>query len=181
MKYLLLALPILLAGCSTVQLVEPVENKVQLVEKSTSEPTELVHEIIEIVEIEPAATPATVNTEDVKTTSVIEKVKSAVSTAKKVKKTVDEIKAVWEDNPAPNNTPPENLPTQHTPDMAPPYDYKTGTGAKVSLFGVGMEFWLGNNDSWSTVLKLLVLLLVTYGGFKYINYFFDKKNNLKIA
>ena len=109
MKYLLLALPILLAGCSTVQLVETVENKVQLVEKSTSEPTELVHEIIEIVEIEPAAAPAPVNTEDVKTTSVIEKVKSAVSTAKKVKKTVDEIKAVWEDSPAPN-TPPENLP-----------------------------------------------------------------------
>ena len=44
------------------------------------------------------------------------------------------------------------------------------------FLGIDLEFWLGQNDSWSTVFKMLTLLIATYGGFRGINFLFSKKS-----
>jgi hypothetical protein len=63
-------------------------------------------------------------------------------------------------------------PAQHEP-AAIAMDSRTG--AKVQFLGMDLEFWLGQNDSWSTVFKMLTLLLVTYGGFRWINSIFGRR------
>lgn len=196
MKFILLALPFILVGCSSAPIVEesltkdidavaveaptqtilpeqPLKVEIASAPKVSAAKETIVYDVAP--SIAPEEKPISVESSG----QIYDKIKSAIVTVKKIKKTVDEVKEIWEEkDPEPIPAPlPANSPL---PDMAPPPDYRVGTGAKVSLFGVGMEFWLGNNDSWSTVLKLLVLLLVTYGGFKAINYFFDRKNNQQL-
>lgn len=54
-------------------------------------------------------------------------------------------------------------------------DHPSNTGVKISLLGMLLEFTVGNNDNWSTIWKLIVLILFVYGGLRLINFIFDGK------
>lgn len=104
-----------------------------------------------------------------KAKKVVTSVKAVVAAVKEVKAQVDTFSENSEPPAVPVRT--DSRPTMP---VAPPYDSRTG--AKIQFLGIDLEFWLGQNDSWSTVFKMLTLLIATYGGFRGINYLFSKKS-----
>lgn len=183
MKLLLLVLPLLLLGCGTVpKTLEVVPEPVVVVEPVISTPEPVVVSAPAPV----AASKPTIVEKIAEVTKTIEsgkvklnKAKEVVNSIKSVVNAAKEVKAQVEDfnkdidmrGQVP--TPPEAPAPSTQIATAPPYDYRTG--AKIQFLGIDLEFWLGQNDSWNTVFKMLTLLLVTYGGFRGINYMFSKK------
>ena len=175
-QLLLLALTLALAGCSTRPQVTAVPPAVQITVPSAAE--------IEVIEPESAiAAPAPapfVNTvvDAIKSGQVtIDKVKKVATSVKAAVAAVKEVKAQVDTfNPDTVQESPVPVPADPRPTMpvAPPYDSRTG--AKIQFLGIDLEFWLGQNDSWSTVFKMLTLLIATYGGFRGINFLFSKKS-----
>jgi len=96
-----------------------------------------------------------------------ESVKSFIPTTKKAVKVIKAVKDALADETAPT-APPSTAPTA-TPTAPGPTPRPAQTGAKLQVLGIDLEFWVGNDDNWSTVWKLIVLVLFVYGGLRFIN------------
>ncbi len=169
-KLFTLILPIFLVGCATVQ-TESVLETVQPtpVFAPTPAPPPLVllptapdTALATMPEPVSAPMPAPV------TASKPISIKAAV--IKKVYAILAEESA--KDIPVPDQPAP-SVPLRVPKPTAPGPDYRTG--AKIQFLGIDLELWLGQNDSWSTIFKMITFMLVTYGGLRGINSLFGKR------
>lgn len=111
-----------------------------------------------------------------------ESVKSFVPTAKKAIKVIKAVKdALADEQPAAAAPPPPAAPAPGpsvTPIAPGPTPRPAQTGAKLQVLGIDLEFWVGNDDNWSTVWKLIVLVLFVYGGLRLINLFISRSEKV---
>lgn len=161
MKLGTLILPILLMGCAShIPVPEPIiDTQVIDVPTQATPPTTIADD--QVVDV-PAPAPDVAHHSP--TSTVVDKVKKVVKIVKIVKQELSK-----SDKPPAADALPAPLPA---PPAAP--THISATGAKVQVFGIDLEFWVGNNDSWSTVWKLIVLMLFVYGGLRSINLLFDR-------
>lgn len=159
----LVILPLLLAGCATVipptfitATRTPIQSVPELVYSAntvSSADMPTIEEYPKSLIVSNEATPVT----SVNTVAIIPALKKVVKVVNAIKTAVADEKPV--------EAPPveaKALPPVPAPIPSP-------TGAKIQILGIDLEFWVGNNDSWSTVWKLIVLVLFVYGGLRLIN------------
>lgn len=177
MKIAALALILLLSGCATsTNFVKEVVDEIKTVQTQV-EPNKTV--VLEDKSTGVEIPPGALEPAGSSSAQAVEKIKEGVAAIKKAQKIFNAVKdALKEDSAgtpvaAGSGTvtpiPPQPEP-KPTPAPAP-----AQTGARVDILGMGLEFWVGNNDSWSTVWKLLVLMLFGYGGLRAINFIFDRR------
>lgn len=172
MKKIIFVLALTLAGCSSVPVMQTKEVSYlagMVSESSLEDITEL-----QPVVSAPASPTPTTSAAPIKSTEIIESapVKAVETTPKKiVSKTLTVIKAVKVALDTTEEQPKESPKTvaKESPPPAPNNNPFPATGAKLQVLGIDLEFWVGNNDNWSTVWKLIVLILVVYGGLRIIN------------
>lgn len=82
--------------------------------------------------------------------------------------------------PAPTSSPPAPAASAPPPpppkreikitevDTRPVEEYYKNQQIKIEIIGI-LKLQINENNSWETILKLLILILVSYGGIKYIN------------
>lgn len=189
MKFIYLLIPLMLAGCSSTLMVKKeIENTAPVVNEQAIEKSAVTPESETIKEIqneEPQLVKSTRTETSMAVASVLSEVEDAPPLVKKIiklatvktKKIIEEkldkeIAAIekTEDKPA--------LPESNSNRDPMPMIHDAKTSFLVEFIGMKFNIVLGQNDSWSTILKMLTLLLVTYGGFKAINYFFDRRKKL---
>lgn len=184
MKFAALALAFLLTGCASTshKFVQEIVKEVESVQVDTSKEEapviakESTGAAIPAGALEPVGSAAP---SDMNPAKAIEKVKEGVAAIKKAQRVFEAVKKALDTDSA--GTPVAESkgtvePIPPLPAPAPqPAPLPAQTGARVDILGMGLEFWVGNNDSWSTVWKLLVLMLFGYGGLRAINFIFDRK------
>lgn len=177
-KLFLIILPLLLVGCATVappifvtttqMSIQPTPEAVYL-ESSPSSTIPLINEH-PTHRLESLAVPKAYFNPDASMISngtgiaaSTEKV-AIIPIIKKAVKVVKSIKDAVSDEKLPDTPLAEAKASPPLPAPIP-----SPTGAKIQILGIDLEFWVGNNDSWSTVWKLIVLVLFVYGGLRLIN------------
>lgn len=185
MKFAAIALILLLSGCATsTNFVKEVVEEVKTVQTQVEKDQVIVIDGMAGVELppgalEPVGSAAPSPAREFNPAQAIEKIKEGVAAVKKAQKVFNAVKdALKEDGAgtpvAESKGSVEPIPPMPAP--APqPAPLPAQTGARVDILGMGLEFWVGNNDSWSTVWKLLVLMLFGYGGLRAINFVFDRR------
>lgn len=177
----LLFLPFLLVGCAST-VVHVVEDRI----------TTAAQEEIHLIQGNVTATSSDAPAMALSGASISNNFKTAVRVVKAVQEAIKQPGAEASApvaSPAPARAPTPEHPIPPNDELGPPpgaarpsrEGNDARTGAKVSFLGMDLEFWLGQNDSWATVWKMLTLLLVSYGGFRAINYIFGKKENAPVS